>query len=275
MTPACFYMRALAAPLSVFLFAAAVLAITDLDVAVARGLFFDSSQHAWRGAHSWIANDLLHTGGAWLIRGIVAMSLLVWLGTFAGIAPNWRRAAGFFALSAVLTVGMTGWLKTVTNVDCPWDLTPFGGQYPYVPLFGDRPDDLRYGRCFPAAHAGSGYVLLALYFAFRERSRRLARASLAIGMIVGLVFGLAQQSRGAHFLSHDVWSAMIAWTVSLTVYAWVFRARLWDPLWPPPEPRRHNTHSTFNPDTVECAAVHGTKPARPSRLARSFGLRRP
>jgi membrane-associated PAP2 superfamily phosphatase len=275
MTPARFYMRALAAPLSVFLIAAAVLAITDLDVAVARRLFFDSSQHAWRGAHSWIANDLLHTGGAWLIRGIVAISLLVWLGTFAGIAQNWRRAAGFFALSAVLTVGMTGWLKTVTNVDCPWDLTPFGGQYPYVSLFADRPDDLRYGRCFPAAHAGSGYVLLALYFAFRERSRRLARASLAIGMIVGLVFGLAQQSRGAHFLSHDVWSAMIAWTVSLTVYAWVFRARLWDPLWPPPELRRHNTHSTFNPDTVECAAVHGTKPARPSRLARSFGLRRP
>ena len=100
MTPARYYARALAAPLAVFLVAATLLAITDLDIAVARGLFFDSSQHAWHGANSWLANDLLHTGGRWLIRGIVALSLLVWLGTFAGIAPTWRRPAGFFALSA-------------------------------------------------------------------------------------------------------------------------------------------------------------------------------
>ena len=274
MTPARFYVRALAAPLSAFLVAATVLAVTDIDSAFARGLFFDSSQHVWRGADSWIANDLLHTGGRWLIRGIVALSLLVWLGTFAGIAPAWRRAAAFFALSAVLTVGFTGWLKTVTNVDCPWDLTLFGGQYPYVPLFADRPDDLRYGRCFPAAHASSGYVLLALYFAFRESSARLARAGLGAGTIVGLVFGLAEQSRGAHFLSHDVWSAMIAWVVPLTVYASVFRARLRDPLWPRPEPRRHNIGSTLDPDPIECAAVHGKKLATPSPVAQTFGRKR-
>jgi membrane-associated PAP2 superfamily phosphatase len=274
MTPARLYVRALAVPLTAFLVAATLLAVTDIDIAFARGLFFDASQHAWRGADSRIANDLLHTGGRWLIRGIVAMSLLVWLGTFAGIAPTWRRAAGFFALSAVLTVGLTGWLKTVTNVDCPWDLTLFGGQYPYVPLFADRPDDLRYGRCFPAAHASSGYVLLALYFAFRESSTQLARAGLGAGLIVGLVFGLAQQSRGAHFLSHDVWSAMIAWVVPLTVYAWVFRARLRDPLWSRPEPRRHNTGSTLDPDLIECAAVHGTKLATPSPVAPTSGRRR-
>ena len=274
MTPARFYVRALAAPLTAFLVAATLLAVTDIDIAFARGLFFDASQHAWRGADSWIANDLLHTGGRWLIRGIVATSLLVWLGTFAGIAPTWRRAAGFFALSTVLTVGITGWLKTVTNVDCPWDLTLFGGQYPYVRLFADRPDYLRYGRCFPAAHASSGYVLLALYFAFRERRPRLARAGLALGIIVGLIFGLAQQSRGAHFLSHDMWSAMIAWVMPLTVYAWVFRARLWNPLWPEPEPRRHNMGSTLDPDPSECVAVHGTKLAMPSPVAPAFGRRR-
>ncbi len=274
MTPARYYVRALAAPLAVFLVAALVLAITDIDITVAREIFFDSSQQAWRGADSWIANDMLHTGGRWLIRGIIAMSLLIGLGTFAGMAPHWRRAAGFFALSAVLTVGITGWLKAVTNVDCPWDLTLFGGQYPYVPLFGDRPDDLRYGRCFPAAHASSGYVLLALYFAIRERSSRLARAGLALGIIVGLVFGVAQQSRGAHFLSHDLWSAMIAWIVALTVYAWVFRARLWIPLWPQPELRRHNMGSTLDPDPSECAAVHGTKLATPSPVAPAFVRRR-
>jgi membrane-associated PAP2 superfamily phosphatase len=130
-------------------------------------------------------------------------------------------------LAVVLTVGITGFLKTITNVDCPWDLTVFGGRYPYVPLFGDRPDELRPGRCFPAAHAGSGYALMALYFVFRDRSRRLAYLGLSAGLLVGLVFGLAQQSRGAHFVSHDVWSAMLAWFIALTVYALLFRCQLW------------------------------------------------
>ena len=108
------------------------------------------------------------------------------------------------------------------------------------------------------------------YFAIRERSSRHARAGLALGIIVGLLFGLAQQSRGAHFLSHDLWSGMIAWIVPLTVYSWVFRARLWNPLWPQPELRRHNMGSTLDPDPSECAAVHGTKLATPSPVAPAF-----
>ena len=31
------------------------------------------------------------------------------------------------------------------------------------------------------------------------------------GLVIGISFGLAQQLRGAHFLSHDVWSAAICW----------------------------------------------------------------
>jgi membrane-associated PAP2 superfamily phosphatase len=274
MTPGRFYIGALAAPGAVFVAAAAMLAMTEVDVEFARWLFFNAGGSVWRGADSWIANELLHTGGRWLMRAIVAASVLVWAGTFAGIAPHWRRAAGFFALSAVLTVGTAGWLKTVTNVDCPWDLTSFGGQYPYVPLLGDRPDELRYGRCFPAAHASSGYMLLALHFVFRERSRRLARAGLAAGVIAGVIFGLAQQSRGAHFLSHDLWSAMIAWLVPLTVYVWMFQARLWDPRWPRAEAHGHNRHSTLDPDLMECAAAHRPKlPTRPP-VAQPFWRRR-
>jgi membrane-associated PAP2 superfamily phosphatase len=127
----------------------------------------------------------------------------------------------------VITVGLTGWLKTVTNVDCPWDLAPFGGQFPYVPLFADRPDELRHARCFPAAHASSGYALIALHFACKERRLAVARFGLGMGIAAGLAFGIAQQSRGAHFLSHDLWSAAIAWIVPLTLYMWVFRNRLW------------------------------------------------
>ncbi len=41
------------------------------------------------------------------------------------------------------------------------------------------------------------------------------------------MFGIAQQARGAHFVSHDLWSAFLVWTVTLSIYAFAFRARLW------------------------------------------------
>jgi membrane-associated PAP2 superfamily phosphatase len=83
------------------------------------------------------------------------------------------------------------------------------------------------GHCFPAAHASSGYALIAFYFVFRERSRLLARAGVVATVLAGLVFGLAQQSRGAHFVSHDLWSAFLVWWISLSLYAFAFKARLW------------------------------------------------
>jgi membrane-associated PAP2 superfamily phosphatase len=191
-------------------------------------VFFDAAHAQWIGASSWTVNELLHTGGRWAIRVLLALALAIWIATY--VERDWRalrRPAAFFTISALLSIGVVGLLKILTNVDCPWDLAPFGGRFPYVELFADRPDALRVGRCFPAAHASSGYALLALYFTLRERHAVLARVGLGLGVLAGLTFGLAQQARGAHFVSHDLWSAFLVWTVTLSVYAFAFRARLW------------------------------------------------
>jgi membrane-associated PAP2 superfamily phosphatase len=224
-----FWWTHLRVPLILFVALAAVFAMTPLDVTIARAVFFDSAHAQWIGAGSWVINDLVHTGGRWTIRVLLAMSLSFWIATC--VEPSWRalrRPAAFFTIAALLSMGVVGLLKTLTNVDCPWDLAPFGGRFPYIELFGDRPDALRAGRCFPAAHASSGYALLALYFTLRERHAGLANLGLALGLLTGLTFGLAQQARGAHFVSHDLWSAFLVWTVTLSVYAFAFRARLWD-----------------------------------------------
>lgn len=227
-TPAEIWWRYSRTPLLIFVLLASVLATTWADVTIARVVFFDTAHMRWIGGDNWWVNELLHTGGRWAIRGVVAIALLLWIATWVDRElRGLRRPAGYFVISVVLSVGVVGLLKTLTNVDCPWDLTEFGGNYPFVHLFSDRPDALRYGRCFPAAHASSGYALAALYFVFRERSRLLARLGLALGVLTGVVFGIAQQSRGAHFLSHDIWSAFVVWVISLSVYAFAFRARLW------------------------------------------------
>lgn len=224
-----FWWAHLQAPFVLFVLLAVVFATTPLDLTIARTFFFDTAHSRWIGASNWMLNEVLHTGGRWSIRVLIALVLAFWIATW--VAPKWRalrRPAAFFVISAVLSIAVVGLLKTLTNVDCPWDLTPFGGHFPYIELFGDRPDALRPGRCFPAAHASSGYALLALYFAFRERHAGLARLGLALGLMTGLTFGLAQQARGAHFVSHDLWSAFLVWTVTLSVYTFAFRARLWD-----------------------------------------------
>ncbi|HKR33722.1 MAG TPA: phosphatase PAP2 family protein [Steroidobacteraceae bacterium] len=229
MHPWRFWWSHLQVPLTLFVILATVFATTQLDLTIARAIFFDAAHAQWIGADSWTVNELLHTSGRWAIRVLLALVLALWIATW--VERDWRelrRPAAFFMVAALLSMGVVGLLKTLTNVDCPWDLVPFGGRFPYVELFADRPDALRVGRCFPAAHASSGYALLALYFTFRERHATLAKLGLALGLLTGLTFGLAQQARGAHFVSHDVWSAFLVWTVSLSVYALAFRARLWE-----------------------------------------------
>ena len=224
-----FYWRHLRTPLVVFALLATGLASTPVDLGIAHALFFDENRSQWIGATSWWTNELIHRDGAWLMRSVAATGLGVWIVSWA--RPQWqslRRPALYFFVAVVLSVGLVGLLKSLTNVDCPRDLSEFGGTFPFIHLFEQRPATLRHARCFPAAHASSGYALLALYFVARERSRRAARLGLAAGLGLGLVFGIAQQARGAHFISHDVWSAMIVWTVALSLYTFVFKACLWN-----------------------------------------------
>lgn len=215
--------------LVIFAMVATVFALTHADVSIAHALFFDRETSHWIGAESWWVNDVIHDGGRWFVRGIVAIALLVWIVTCVrSDLRSLRRPAAYFVIAAVLSVGIVGLLKITTNVDCPWDLSEFGGRFPAIALFADRPDDLRTAHCFPAAHASSGYALLALYFLLRERHALVARLGLALGVLVGLLFGIAQQARGAHFVSHDVWSAFLVWTISLSVYTFAFKAELWE-----------------------------------------------
>lgn len=239
-----FWWQHLRVPLAAFLIAASAFATSSADVAIADTLFFDASRMQWLGAHSWWINEFLHTGGRWLIRGLVGAALVLWVSAHAkGELRTLRRPTAYFTISVVLSVGCIGLLKVLTRIDCPWDLQHFGGRFAYTGLLEALRSDLlgtatqaseHRAACFPAAHASSGYALLALYFVLRERSRRLARLGLACGLCLGCIFGLAQQSRGAHFASHDLWSAFLVWTISLSLYSFAFGGWLWvRPSWRP------------------------------------------
>ncbi len=211
-------------PLAAYLVAMGLLAGLHLDTAIAAHAFYDATG-GWFGRGSVWAEGVIHTGGGAVVRlvGLVALAALLASWQATRLAP-YRRALLYFVLALALTNGLTGLLKHLTNVDCPWDLDLFGGRFPYVGLFADRPDTLRRAACFPGAHSASGFALVALYFVLRDIDRGKAWIGLATGVGLGAVFAFAQEARGAHFLSHDVTSAAIAWAVSLALYA-AFRSR--------------------------------------------------
>lgn len=211
---------------ALFLATIAVLAFWQLDLAIASRWAFDAATGQFRAHGSFWANEVLHKGGRdFVIVLAVAALCCALLGRLSPVRyPTLHRQAGTIIGAVVgmgLTVLLVGVFKRYSHMDCPWDLVAYGGKDPYVSLFAKRPTGLPSGGCFPAAHAATGYALFSLFFAFRETHPRFGRFALGAALLLGVSFGVAQQLRGAHFLSHDVWSAYLAWMTGL------FSQRAW------------------------------------------------
>jgi membrane-associated PAP2 superfamily phosphatase len=204
-------------PISVILLVAAWMAAQSFDQAWASWLFHQQGD-AWSLKRSFILETALHRGGRLL-------SQLAWAGVLVATLTHWRslsskhwtRPAARLLVAVLASTACVAWLKATTHMDCPWDLVGFGGQRPFVPLFEHRPAELGMPGCFPAAHAAGGYAWVALYFFFLHVSPRWRHVGLAAGLLAGGVFGLAQQLRGAHFLSHDIASLTVCWAVACSV----------------------------------------------------------
>jgi membrane-associated PAP2 superfamily phosphatase len=172
----------------------------------------------WRD--HWLLTRVLHEGGrdlAWLAA--LALCLGVWwpMGPLARIGPSERLQLAVSTLLAALAVSL---LKSGSQTSCPWDLADFGGLAHYASHWTLRPDGGA-GRCFPAGHAASGFSFVTGYFAFRGHDAKTARGCLVGALLAGLVLGLGQQWRGAHFMSHTLWSAVACWgTASILAAAW-------------------------------------------------------
>ncbi|MBD9368649.1 phosphatase PAP2 family protein [Xanthomonas sp. XNM01] len=202
-------------PLAGLALASALLIGLQLDQWLADALFRLEGGH-WMLRHAWITEQVLHRGGrllstlAWLL---VALALLrTWLHP---VAAPLRRALACLLLAVALSSTTIALLKHASGVHCPWDIARYGGAYATARLADAAAAP---GACFPAGHAGAGYAWVALYFAALLYRPHWRWWGMGIGLIAGLAFGLAQQLRGAHFLSHDVWSLAICWLVSLALY---------------------------------------------------------
>lgn len=175
--------------------------------------------HRWALQNAWVTTHLIHKGGKWLSAFATLLALVACFHAWRHARwRRWRWPLLYLVLAVGLGTGMVSLLKSLTHMDCPWDLTRYGGLREYVGLFATRPADMPRGICFPAGHASAGYAWVSLYF-FAQLVRPAWRwRGLAVGLLAGAVFGFAQQLRGAHFLSHDLWTLVTCWTVALGLY---------------------------------------------------------
>lgn len=179
----------------------------------------------------WWLTTLFHEGGRRLSWALALMLCLgVWwpLGWLTRLNLGQRLQLAVGTLAAVMAVAL---VKSLSNTSCPWDLSDFGGLAHYVPHWaGFGTPDGGVGRCFPAGHASAGFAFVSGYFVFRHPAPRVARAWLALSLLAGMTLGLAQQVRGAHFMSHTLWSGMLCWLVAWAVdLVWRHTRRLQPP----------------------------------------------
>lgn len=182
-------------------------------------LIYSAEGHAWSLNGHFVTEHLIHIGGkrlsvfAWL--GV----LLAWLASWrVPVLREWRRPLLYLWLSVLLSTALVSAIKRGSGLDCPWDLLRYGGDRPYFGWFSSRPDGMPAGSCFPAGHASAGYAWVALYFFFLAVRPAWRWRGLAVGLVAGAAFGIAQQLRGAHFVSHDLVTLMICWSLALALY---------------------------------------------------------
>jgi len=172
----------------------------------------------WALQHAWVTEALVHHWGkrldvaAWLLLACTRIVLSRDARTRA-----WWRPLDYLLVASLAGPLLVSWMKSWTDVDCPWDLARYGGTHPYVALLQARRAGGGAGHCFPAGHASARYGWVALFFGLGAVRHGWRWHGLGLGLLAGLILGIGQQLRGAHFLSHDVAAFAVCWGMAWIV----------------------------------------------------------
>jgi membrane-associated PAP2 superfamily phosphatase len=202
---------------------------TDVDLMLADRIFDQGARgFPWRNA--WLLDAFSHgilkvalTGAAVLTIIVAVVDLVRPRASF-----GFRRRLQVVALAAVLVPLVTSMLKKASIAHCPWDLERYGGTQPYIRLFEALPHGALPGHCLPGGHASTALWLVSLCVFWLPHAPRKALAVAVAAATFGFAVGWGQQLRGAHFLTHTLWSVWIASAIVLVLVAaqqWRLRTR--------------------------------------------------
>ena len=201
----------------------AMIYIFDLDFYFA-DLIYQPTK-SWKYQDVWLTDILIHKYGKYTL---ILLYLIFLFEFFVGNRKNEDRYKRYnkmiLLVSLLLGAISVTLLKQVLEVDCPWDLSRYGGGELFFPLFQYASESLPSSHCFPSGHASTGFTWFSLYFYSCIYYPKYKLRILVVTLFIGFLYGASQQFRGAHFISHDVWSMLVCLTVNIVIYKLAFRS---------------------------------------------------
>jgi membrane-associated PAP2 superfamily phosphatase len=187
---------------------------------------------AWRD-HWWL-NNVMHNGAKQLavLMYLWVLAMTVWPRGIWRQLPRSQRLE--IAMGITLSLVVVTAIKRISLTSCPWDLQAFGGVARYVSHWSWGQADGGSGACFPGGHASSAFAFLALSLpwltSMQSDHQRLGRTMTTVILLTGLILGLVQTVRGAHYPSHTAWTALFcaatAWANHVFFTWWRIRREL-------------------------------------------------
>ena len=180
---------------------------------------------------NWWLEMVLHTRAKQLAI-VVYFGLLVMVWWPKGVFRQWTRLQRVEIMVGItLSLITISTLKRYSLTSCPWELQGLGGIAAYVSHWHGGIPDGGSGNCFPGGHVSSAFAFLALALPWlgsdQAQQRTMGRRILTSVVFIGLVLGLTQTLRGAHYPSHTLWTGFICWTVAFANHLlfgwWAYR----------------------------------------------------
>lgn len=179
--------------------------------------FFYSNSEGWiTDGFSSNLKAVLYSGTKYAIIG--ATLVLVYFSLRSERPSKVKRICSFIFCMAFIPAFIS-FLKSTTEIHCPNDLIIFNGKVPFRSIFDFESYRLflgKYGEgnCFPGGHASGGFAFMSSFFVLPDRYKQKA---IVVGFLLGSFMGLYQMMKGAHFLSHNLFTIGFSFVVISTV----------------------------------------------------------
>lgn len=185
-----------------------------------------ADSHGFALQNDWWLREVLHNGLR-RVSTLAYVTLIVSLWKpFGFLRSVTQRQRVEILVGVTASLLAVNWAKHVSLTSCPWDLAQFGGVARYVSHWAWGIRDGGAGHCFPSGHASAGFAFLglALPFLFAPSAQLQQRGwrILYVAILFGLICGITQVLRGAHYLSHVLWTGLICWVVAM-INHWAFK----------------------------------------------------
>lgn len=163
--------------------------------------------------NDWFLVEINHKLIKHIVIAFYVIILFSWIASFKVVKLKpYKWQLGYLFWVSIISTAVVGILKSHSAHACPWSMTE-QTALGYIWDFSATK-----GHCFPGGHASTGFSLVSGFFVFRKTRPKIAYFFLILGLSLGFLMGWGQMMRGAHFLSHNLWTGWVIYTFNLVVY---------------------------------------------------------